>query len=251
MSCTPFAAQFSTRPFAAVPESVMSVRHPAKRKKELREMLAIDRTLTTVQLERLDLLTTAQQMGLVTVDRTCRTRVTQPGSQTELRFVVADPSYQSLPSSTLMHWAGVAEVRGRMREAYRPLLQLNTLTGRERRHLPDAEVHLPDGKVVAVEFDAGYSREVIAAKLRAASNAGYSAVIWGTSVRLRAEKVTLTAQEMRDELTGLGSIAGMHVDFWSPGQPYSARRYSQRKDKYTLTLHRPRASGSGARVGNR
>ncbi|WP_331823443.1 hypothetical protein [Deinococcus sp. YIM 134068] len=229
----------------------MSVRHPAKRKKELREMLAIDRTLTTVQLERLDLLTTAQQMGLVTVDRTCRTRVTQPGSQTELRFVVADPSYQSLPSSTLMHWAGVAETRGHIGEAYGPLLQLNTLTGRERRHLPDAEIHVPDGRVVAVEFDAGYPREVIAAKLRAASNAGYSGLIWGTSVRARAATVPLFAREMRNELPGLQSIHGIYIDFWSPGKPYAARRYSQRKDKYTVTLHRPRASGSGARVGSR
>lgn len=136
--------------------------HPATAKAQLRATLSIDRVLTTVQLERRGLLKAAEWLGLPQACRTCRTRTTQSHSDTDLTFVSLHHNVLTRPARDLMHDAGLAEARHRVRKALKPeeVWQHIDIAGRQRTHLPDAEILDPDRdrrRDFAVEFDAGLS----------------------------------------------------------------------------------------------
>lgn len=210
----------------------MSGEHPATQKAKLRATLAIDRTLTTVQLERRGLLRAARWLGLPEVTRTCRTRTTQPHSDTNLTFVALDARWLSRPSRDLMHDAGLGEARHRVLPDGIPpqaVWQHVTLAGRQRVHLPDAEMliaHPQQRRDWAVEFDAGYSPQRIEQKLEAAACAGYRWMIWATSVHDRTLRVREQADDLhyRGRLPGLAGLTTVFVNFWSPQDPYVRRR---------------------------
>lgn len=218
-------------------------------------MLAVDRVMSTVQLERRGLLRTAEQMGLPSTVRTCRTRVTQAGSTADLTFVSALPDLAQLPSTVLMHWAGLAEQRWTLRHflaAQALEWQHLDVKGVSRSHLPDVGLRLKGGAVLAVEFDAGYPPQVIGAKLRGAGAAGYSGMLWGTTIRRRVLSLPEIVDQLHrhSEVPGLSVFRVNYVDFWSPGNPYRLRPYSDVPVHASLRLRRERAAGSGARVGS-
>ena len=70
--------------------------------------LRVDRVLTTVQLERQNLLMAANALGLPRVTYTCRTRVTQ-NSNISLTFVALEERLLERCQRELMHDAGLAE----------------------------------------------------------------------------------------------------------------------------------------------
>lgn len=233
----------------------MTKPHPAQLRAALTNMLAVDRVLTTVQLERRGLLRTAEQLGLPTTVRTCRTRVTQAGSAVDLTFVSALPGLGGLSSTVLMHWAGLAEQRWRILQFAVGLefeWQHLDVKGVSRGHLPDVTLHPSGGAAIAVEFDAGYPPQVIEAKLRGAGAAGYQGVLWGTTVRRRVLRVPgiVTRLRQQGELSGLRTFRVDYVDIASPGDPYRLRPYSDVPVSAALRLQRERAAGSGARVGS-
>ncbi|WP_216325965.1 hypothetical protein [Deinococcus aestuarii] len=211
----------------------MSGEHPAIQKAKLRAALALDRTLTTVQLERRGLLQAATWLGLPQVTLTCRTRTTQPHSDTDLSFVALDARWLSRPPRDLMHDAGLGEARHRIEQRGdmppRAVWQHVTLAGRQRVHLPDAEVLIPHPQRQmdwAVEFDAGYSPQRIERKLEAAASAGYRWMFWATSVHDRTTRVLGQAEDLHHlgRLPGLAGITTIFVDFWSLRDPYVGRR---------------------------
>ncbi|QLG10695.1 hypothetical protein HLB42_07870 [Deinococcus sp. D7000] len=228
--------------------------HPATQKARLRQLLRVDRAVTTVQLERLGLMQAATWLGLKPEWRTCRPRVTQSHYMVDLGFVsLNDLSGQS--TSTLMHWAGLAEQRAALGISLKDPFDWHHVDARgvTRRHLPDAALRFCDrSDEIAVEFDAGYGWGVIEAKLRGASRAGYAAVVWGSTVRARPAKVAALARKMHaaGELPGLRSVVIHYVNFWSPTLPYRPRRHSDSLDRYTVNFAAARAGGSGARVGS-
>lgn len=228
--------------------------HPATQKARLRQLLRMDRVVTTVQLERLGLTQAAIWLGLEPEWRTCRPRVTQSHYMVDLGFVSLDDlSGQS--TSTLMHWAGLAEQRALLGASLQEPYEWHHTDARgiTRRHLPDAALRFCSGpNEIAVEFDAGYGYAVIEAKLRGASRAGYAAVVWGSTVRARPARVAEIARRLRadGELPGLQSVTTHYVNFWLLDLPYRPRRHSSALDRYAINFAAARASGSGARVGN-
>ncbi|MFK7602086.1 hypothetical protein ACI3L1_07715 [Deinococcus sp. SM5_A1] len=229
--------------------------HPATQKSALRRLLRIDRAVTTVQLERLGLTQAANWLGLEPEWRTCRPCVTQSRRLLDLGFVSLN-DLSDEPTSTLMHWAGLAEQRTLLGPALQEPYEWNHTDARgiSRRHLPDAALRFCDEpNETAVEFDAGYDWTVIEAKLRGASRAGYAAVVWGSTVRARPAKVAAVARQLRadGELPGLQSLVTHYVDFWTSDTPYKPRPYSDVQDRHNVIFAAARASGSGARVGSR
>ncbi|WP_216322900.1 hypothetical protein [Deinococcus aestuarii] len=206
--------------------------HPATQKARLRTVLAVDRTLTTVQLERRGLLRAATWLGLPQVTLTCRTRTTQPHSDTDLSFVALDARWLSRPPRDLMHDAGLGEVRHRIEQKNamppRAVWQHVTLAGRQRAHLPDAEILNPHPRLRrdwSVEFDAGYAPTRVEQKLEAAAQAGYNVIIWATSVHTRTASVSKQAKKLHDwdRLPGVDGVVVVFVDFWSARDPYEDR----------------------------
>lgn len=204
--------------------------HPARLKAQLRAMLAIDRVLTTVQLERRGLLRAAEWLELPRTCRTCRTRTTQSHSTVDLTFVALNSHTLTRPARDLMHDAGLAEARHRVMHALRPsaVWQHVDVAGRRRTHLPDAEVlnlHSRGLQDFAVEFDAGYAPTRVAQKLKAAAEAGYSLVIWATSIHARTGTVAEQARKLHGlgQLPGVEDVVTLFVDFWTLGDPYAKR----------------------------
>ncbi|WP_139322778.1 hypothetical protein [Deinococcus marmoris] len=228
--------------------------HHARLRADLKRDMAIDRVLTTVQLERRGLLKTAEQMGLTLVERTCRTRVNQPGSLTDLTFVLDRPELAGESSAALMHWAGLAEHRFRTKKIMSEKgadWRLLDLKGRGQHHLPDAALRFKDGHEWAVELDTGYPPATIKAKLRAASATGYTDVMWTTTTRSRVVSLrkTVTTLDSEGLLPGLNSVMVFYVDFWCLDQKYGLRPYSTVPVASRIELRRARGRGSGARVG--
>ncbi|BDP44823.1 hypothetical protein DAETH_47920 (plasmid) [Deinococcus aetherius] len=221
--------------------------HPATQKAQLRAALAVDRTLTTAQLERRGLARAAEWLALPTVTRTCRTRTTQPHSDIDLVFVALDDSVLTRPSRDLMHDAGLAEARHRLQRGMVPSARWRhvELAGRQRVHLPDAEVlHHDPRKDWAVEFDAGYSPERREAKLEAAARVGYGVLVWATSIHARIPVVTAQAAALhsRERLSGVEGVVAVFVDFWSSRDPYADRPRCH-KDMTKSVWFRERAGG--------
>lgn len=207
----------------------MSTLHPSQAKAELRQLLTTDLVLTTAQLERWGLLRAATWLELPTVTMTCRTRVTQSESDTDLTFVALEAEHLDQAPRELMHLCGLAEARrGRVLAAGEEWRHVR-LAGRSKGHQPDAEVvQLLDGtrrSDCAVEFDAGYSTKRISQKLEAATNAGYSRILWATSIHRRAETVMDQATRLHRQgrLVDLRLVETQFVDFWSPHDPYTNR----------------------------
>lgn len=210
--------------------------HPARLKAQLRAMLAIDRTLTTVQLERRGLLKATEWLDLPQICRTCRTRTTQSHSTVDLTFVALNPRTLARSARDLMHDAGLAEARHRVHHGLHPnaIWQHVDVAGRKRTHLPDAEVlnlHSRRLQDFAVEFDAGYAPARVEQKLKAAAEAGYSLIIWATSIHARTSTVAAQARKLHGlgQLLGVDDVVTLFVDFWTLGDPYARRTRCYKK----------------------
>ncbi|GAA5514946.1 hypothetical protein Dcar01_03710 [Deinococcus carri] len=207
----------------------MTSLHPAQRKALLRHTLAIDRVLTTAQLTRRGLLETAEWLELPRVTRTCRTRVTQSESDTDLTFVALRAEDLDCPSRDLMHLAGLAEARHRITLAEGEVWRHVSLQGRVKRHQAHAEILQtldPSRRSDwAVEYDAGYSWGRITDKLVAADEGGYLKVYWATSIHARTLTVMTLAQQLQQagRLPHLTQVETRFVDFWTPREPYVGR----------------------------
>lgn len=207
----------------------MTSLHPAQRKALLRQTLTTDRVLTTAQLSRRGLLEAAGWMDLPSVTRTCRTRVTQSESDTDLTFVALSPEDLEHPSRDLMHLVGLAEARHRLPLARGEVWLHVSLQGRVKRHQADAEILQtldPSRRSDwAVEYDAGYSRKRVADKLVAADEGGYIKVYWATSIHARTRTVMEMAQQLQraGKLPHLRQVETRFVDFWSLREPYVGR----------------------------
>lgn len=190
-----------------------------RRKNQLRRALALDRTLTTVQIERRGLLGAAEALDLPSVPLTCRTRVTQPHSNVNLTFVALDPAILKRTERELMHYAGIAEARERS-DLTGGVWRHVSIKGKTRLHLPDAEYIVHDGRTSsdwAIEFDAGYGFEKVRDKLRAAEQSGYRQFLWSTTVRARPGKFGDFLQELesKEPFETLRRVDVTFVDFWT------------------------------------
>lgn len=203
--------------------------HPATQKAELRALLAVDSVVTAAQLQRWGLAQAAQWLELPRVTLTCRTRVTQSESTTDLTFVARSADQLARAPRELMHLSGLAETRrGRVLEPGQVWQHVN-LKGRAKIHQPDAEiVQLLDvarRSDWSVELDTGYSPQRIAQKLEAATTAGYSRILWATTVHRRTQTVLDQASwlQRKGKLPDLTQIETQFVDFWSANDPYVNR----------------------------
>lgn len=209
-------------------------------KAELRRALSTDRTLTTVQLQRRGLLHAA--VGLPEVTYTCRTRVTQSDSGTDLTFVALTQETLARPPRELMHDAGTAEARHVLRRELPAgaTWQPTVAAGRARLRLPDAEVlHGPDARQDWwVEFDAGYAPHEVDAKLEAAARAGYTRLVWATSIHARTRTVPEQATTLHrlHLLPGVLEVTTVFVDFWSWREPYTGRSRCHKPMRTDLTF---------------
>lgn len=178
---------------------------------------------TTATLARAELLTAADRLALPRVTRSVRTRGTQSGSNVDLTFVALRAESLKLPAGELMHRAALTEGLRTYPQVVEPGMKwrLVELKGRERLHLPDAEVVSADlndhSQDCAVEFDASYDPEKVERKLRAFAAQGYRNVIWLTSVHGKVKTVTEQARDLkaRGKLADVTNMVAMWVDFWS------------------------------------
>lgn len=212
-----------------MPEMHVGAPHPATLKAQLRAALSVDLVVTGAQLERWGLARAAVWLDLPRITRTCRTRVTQSESDTDLTFVALTDGDLNRSPRDLMHLAALAEAR-RSRvlepgEVWRHV----ALRGRSQATQADAEIiqtRDPGRRSDwAVEFDAGYSPGRIAQKLEGAVAAGYTRVLWATSIHARTRTVRAQAVHLqrRGRLPDLVLIETRFVDFWSPHDPYGNR----------------------------
>lgn len=214
--------------------------HPATRKADLRRLLRDVGVATTVQLERRNLLEAADWLDLPRVTYTCRTRVTQD-SAVGLTFMALEEADLDRSARDLMHQAGLAEARWRTALEEGEVWQPVTLRGRQRMHLPDAEIIWPGPdhtRDTAVEFDAGYTGERITAKLQAAAQQGYTRILWATSVHARTRSVMRRARILHHQgrLPGVQRVRTLFVDFWSEGDPYRERPRCHKPGELSVTF---------------
>jgi len=207
----------------------MERRHPNRKKAELRLLLAVDQVVTTAQLERWGLLNAATWLDLPRVTRTCRTRVTQSESDLDLTFVALEPAVLAQAPRELMHLCGLAEARrGRVLLPGERWQHVH-LKGRRKAHQPDAEiVQLLDParrSDWSVELDTGYAVGRIAQKMEAACEAGYTRILWATTIHGRTRSVLdqATRLQRQGHLPDLVRIETQFVNFWSSGDPYLDR----------------------------
>lgn len=201
--------------------------HPARQKALLRQMLAVDRVVTTAQLQRHGLLGVADRLELPQVTYACRTRINQPTSEVNLTFVAWASDVLSGTPSELMHLAGLAEARQRLG----PLASGSewrhiSLAGNLRTQLPDAEiVHSLPGLDGAVEFDAGYDTKKRVQKLKSFVRNGYTRLYWMTTIHGRVSKVMHEMQQLEKQglLPHVLDAEVVFVNFWSVRDPYVNR----------------------------
>jgi len=207
----------------------MQAAHPNTLKAQVRALLAVDRVVTTAQLQRWGLLRAAEQLELPTTELTCRTRVTHSDSVIDLTFVALLDAHLDLAPRELMHLCGLAEARRGRVLAAGEHWQHVSLKGRAKGNYPDAEIVRPADLERrtdwAVEFDAGYAPARIAEKLEAAAAAGYTRILWATSIHDRTRTVTALAARLHRQgrLPGIESIETRYVNFWTPKDPYINR----------------------------
>ena len=206
----------------------------ARQKRELRQLLSIDRTLTTVQLNRRGLLNAAEALELPNIVLTSRTRVTQSHSDVDLTYVAWDDAALNRPERELKHDAGLAETRFRHPELTGGTWKHLGARKRVKGQLPDAEYCLHGDRPEndwAIEMDAGYPPQKIEDKIIAADQAGYGRYIWATTVRARTSSVGELIQNLdrSHQLVSLKSIEVCFVDFWSVGDPYVQSRRSNKQ----------------------
>lgn len=221
----------------SVTQALTPRRHPATAKAEVRAMLAIDRVLTTAQLERRGLLAAAGWLGLPTRTYSQRVCSTQWRSEKVLTFVCRDEDIAARPPRELMHYAGVAEVRVRQRlSAAYPAHRWRHVDDRRHGEIPDAEaLHLEDPrKDVAIEFDAGYSTLRVKKKV-VAFDESYAGVYWGTSCLGRVRNVhKVISGHTSKQLAHLDIAVVCYVDFWTPGPEAYVLSARNRKPQYLL-----------------
>jgi hypothetical protein len=207
----------------------MKPMHPAQLKALLRRTLTTDIVLTTAQLERRGLREAAQWLALPSLTLTCRTRVTQSESTTDLTFVALTLTALDQTPRDLMHLAGLAEARSLKTLAEGEVWRHIVLKGRIKHHQADAEIvqALDSSRRSdwAVEFDAGYSRARTVRKLIAAAQVGYTKLYWATSIHDRARSVMALAAQLQHQgrLPYVSQIETRFVNFWSASEPYLGR----------------------------
>ena len=103
--------------------------------------------------------------------------------------------------SMLPHQAGLAATR----QALTATTAEWKVLGNSKSTCPDAEWH-QDGRVIAVEYDAGYRQSVVRQKMQAFEE--YDAVVWATPSPLRAERIQRKYPAVRV----------LTVDYWTACQ---------------------------------
>ena len=212
--------------------------HPAKQKALLRAHLRIDRVWTTQQLARHGLLEASTWLKLPRTTYSCRVRVTDTESLRDLTFVSLTDKQLSLTPKELMHYAGAAEIREKFQLQPEEVWELLDLKGRARGHCADALIRVPSTytRDTAVEFTAGYSRKIVAAKLQAMAEQGYDRAVWGTTVHQQTKTLAAQAEQLmrRGALPGLREVTVLFVDFWSAHDPYGVRPRCHKLNSVTV-----------------
>ncbi|SMB94197.1 hypothetical protein [Deinococcus hopiensis] len=234
----------------------MILSHGATRKHLLREVLGQTQVMTTVQLQRHDLLPLRTPLRLPQRTYTIATRTTQQTSQCTLTFVALEEAIlQRHTPPELGHLAGLAEAWLRVGDA--DILHVPALSQGEWRLVQPAERqqgsrregrsgHLPDAEILgtgirtkdwAVEMDAGYPRDRKLEKLRGFAQQGYRHILWVTSVHGLVRPISSMMQCLHDEgqLPGVVSGAALFTDYWSERDPFRSDRRCHDK---RLFVHR-------------
>jgi hypothetical protein len=213
----------------------------ARQKRELQQLFAIDRTLTTVQLNRRGLLGAAKALELPSIVLTSRTRTTQSHSDIDLTYVAWDAAALHRSERELKHDAGLAETRFLHPELTGGTWKHLGAQDRVKGRLPDAEYCLHGGRPEndwAIEVDAGYPLKPIEAKILAADQAGYGRYIWATTIRARPDSMgdLIWKLDGSQQLVSLQRIEVCFVNFWSPGNPYVQSRRTNKQLSRTYVL---------------
>ncbi|WP_143341881.1 hypothetical protein [Deinococcus indicus] len=189
--------------------------------------------MTTVQLERLELMRAADTLRLPRVDLDVRTQSDQASSLTGVTFVAADERWLRQPPRELLHHSLLAETHVRLigesaLPVPHPSFEYLDLRGRSGVW-PDAQFRLPagGGHDWSVEVDTGYSPKRRDQKLIAAAQDGYGTLVWATSVHGRVEKVARRIRELHRarELRQVQQAIVLYVNVHTADRdPYAPRR---------------------------
>lgn len=213
--------------------------HPSTQKKTVRVLLGLTRVATLEQLTKHDLAEAVGWLGLPTRGPvTCRTRTTQPDSLVDLTFVALEEKWLDSERRDLMHYAGLSELLFQVEREEGARWRLIDLKGRGTGRLPDAELIMPGGprrRDTFVEFDAGYDREAVEDKLRAAAHSGYCRILWACSVHGRLSTIASIADALQrtGQLKGVVKLEVVWVDFWSTRDTYTGRPRCHKPNRVT------------------
>ena len=160
------------------------------------KLLKVDKVVTDAQLVKLNL----DGKRLPHVSLTVRPL---PNSSVELgvTFRALSQKYLYAKTESLPHYAGLAAGRHALHAA----LDEWTVMGNGKSICPDAEWR-SGGRVIAVEYDAGYRPGVVAQKME--SFKAYDAVIWVTPSRVRTERLQAKYP----------AVQVITVDYWTASQ---------------------------------
>jgi hypothetical protein len=202
-------------------------------------LLGLTRVATLEQLKKYDLTEAVSVLGLpIRGPVTCKTRTTQPDSLVDLTFVALEAKWLNSPRRDLMHYAGLSELLCLTEAEDGAEWHLVDLKGREPGRMPDAEIIFPRSvrrHDIFVEFDAGYSRDAVTDKLRAAARSGYSRVLWACSIHGRLSTIASIADTLQRtaQLEGVERLEVVWVDFWSLRDTYSGRPRCHKPNRVT------------------
>lgn len=203
-------------------------------------VLDTDLVLTIAQLSRRGLLQEARDLRLPSVQLTCRVRSNDGTSDRLLEFVVADPEHLALPPRDLMHLVGLAETRHLTELEPGERWNLLPLSERVRGHRMDAEIIRGSDYTddCGIEFDAGYSEKQIKAKMCAMNEAGYTRILWSTSVHARVTEVLGVVNNLRreGELRRIRQVRTRFANFWSEEDPYTGRPRCHKPYHFTYDI---------------
>lgn len=223
--------------------AVLTVRAQAR---AIREALAVDVALTTVQLERRGWLAGLDGAGVVVRDLAVRVKAAHPGGERALTFVTL--TARPIDDRALVHYAMLGEMRCllpqlRPRVPDAPVGEgwaWRVVTDRREGAQVDAEVRCGGAARAvedwAVEMDTGYPVRRVEEKLRRIGQE-YRRLLWPMSVAGRMERVRdiIRTEDDAGRLGLLEQVVIRHVDISSDGNPYA--RFPVNRNHKPVTLH--------------
>jgi len=163
----------------------------------LRQALEVDRALTLEQAARWYGVRRPADLPLGVFLREVELRPGRdsvPSAAARVAFLVREGSPEAeLEGFELRHLAGLAAMRRHLRAAPEEWRLDETVVHYDST--PDALWYPRGGGVWAVEYDVGYDRKRVRAKLRAFAR-NYTGVVWGVHAKERARTVSALALEL-------------------------------------------------------